>query len=348
MPTSRGSAPLLWSADSAPGGSATASDGALAEEDPRGAIGMLEPTALAATTSAALACQHWLGRDDGKAADQAATEALREALASAPGRGTIVIGEGEKDEAPMLHNGEEIGTGEGASFDVAVDPLEGTSLCAKGLSGALTTIAMAGRGALWSPGPGHYMDKLVVGPAGRDAIDIDDTPEDNLARVAEALGKPVSDLCVVVLDKPRHEDLIGRLRAAGASVFTPPEGDVAGALAALLTTGSADLLMGIGGTPEGVMTACAVASLGGGMQGKLAPQKKEEAEAVAAAGMDTDTVLELEDLVSGPSLFAATGVSGEELLRAPWRSDGEILTESIVIASGRVRRIVETSQDNGG
>lgn len=241
----------------------------------------------------------------------------------------------------MLHNGEQVGNGDGPEFDIAVDPLECTDLCASGLPGALATIAVAHRGSMWSPGAALYMDKLVVGPEARDAIDLHESPEENLRRVAQALGRPVEEITVVVLDKPRHETLIDRLRAAGAAVSTPAEGDVAGALAAVLPDGGADMLMGVGGTPEGVMTACAVAALGGGMQGRLAPQKDEEVEALETAGADTQQVLELEQLVAGPSVFVATGVSGGELLRRPWEEDNELLTESIVITPGEVRRVVE-------
>jgi len=307
-------------------------------------IGALEPAVTEATRAAALACQRQLGRGDGKAADAAATEAMRAARARAPGRGTVVIGEGEKDAAPMLHNGEELGDGVGPAFDIAVDPLECTDNCADGLPGALTTIAVAESGSLWAPGAALYMDKLVVGAAARDAIDIREDPEVNLRRVAAALGKPIERLTVVILDKSRHGDLIVRVREAGPAVSTPSAGDVAGALAALLGDGPADVLMGIGGTPEGVMTACAVRALGGGMQGRLAPQEEAEAEALAAAGIDTHRVLELDDLVAGEALFAATGVSGGALLRAPWWSGGEAFTESLVITPGHVRKIVESGK----
>jgi fructose-1,6-bisphosphatase II len=301
----------------------------------------LEHTAHAATRAAALACQPWFGRGDKNAADGAATEAMREVLKAARGCGTVVIGEGEKDEAPMLHNGERLGTGDGPDFDIAVDPLECTAFCAAGLPGALATIAFATGGSLWSPGAALYMDKLVVGPDARDAIDIRESPEDNVRLVAEALDKPVAEMRVVVLDKPRHEGLIERLRAAGASVSTPAEGDVAGALAAVLPDGPADMLVGIGGTPEGVMTACAVAALGGGMQGRLAPQGDDEAQAIADAGGDTERALGLEELAPGPSMFVATGVTGGDLLRRPWPEADTMLTESIVITSGGVRRITE-------
>ena len=241
----------------------------------------------------------------------------------------------------MLYNGEKVGEGDEVSFDIAVDPVEGTDLCAGGQSGALTTIAFAGVGGLWSPGPAHYMDKLVVGPQAREVIDIRDTPEENLERIAEALDKSVKELRVVVLDKPRHEDLIARLRKAGAAVATPSDGDVAGALDALLPQGEADVLMGVGGTPEGVMTAGVVRALGGGMQGRVAPQSDEEKEAVAAAGLEPDHVLELEELAGGECVFAATGVTGSTFLRRPWRVDDQWGTESVLIVPGAVQRIIE-------
>lgn len=303
----------------------------------------LESHALAATRAAALACRPHVGRGDPAAADAAATDAMRAELARAPGTGTVVIGEGEKDGAPMLFNGERLGTGAGPEFDIAVDPLECTKLCARGLPGALATIALAEPGALMSPGPAFYMEKLVVAPAARAAIDIAAPPEANLESVAATLGKRVSELRVVVLDKPRHADLIARIHRAGAQVTAPTDGDVGGSLAALLRDGDADLLIGIGGTPEGVMTACAAAALGGGMQGRLAPQLDDEARAVAAAGLDTERVYERDELVRGEAFFVATGVSGGQLLRAPWRERSQTLTESIVVAAGSVRRIVEGS-----
>ncbi len=194
---------------------------------------------------------------------------------------------------------------------------------------------------MWSPGPGLYMDKLVVGPEAREAIDLDDPPDRTVARVAEALGKPAEELRVVVLDKPRHEGLIEQLRGLGVAVAAPSDGDVAGALAAILADGDADLLMGVGGTPEGVMTACAVRALGGGMKGRLAPQKEEEEKALADAGMDTERVLDVDDIVGGEAIFSATGVTGGALVRGPWDSDGQTMTETIVIAPGKVQRIVE-------
>jgi fructose-1,6-bisphosphatase II len=300
-------------------------------------LAVLEAVALAATRDAAVACQPFVGRGDKHAADAAATRAMRRALAEAPGLGTVVIGEGEKDGAPMLYNGERVGAG-GSAFDIAVDPLECTTLCAKGLPGSLTTIAIAEATALLRPGPSHYMDKLVVPPAARDAIDIADSPEATLARTAAALGKEIAELRVVVLDKPRHADLIDRLRRAGASVTTPSDGDVGGALEVLLPSGEADLLMGVGGTPEGVMTACAARALGGGMQARLAPQSDAEARALASARRDVDRVYDVQDLVAGPAFFVATGVTGGSLLARPRAlGGGAVVTESLVISERSVR-----------
>jgi fructose-1,6-bisphosphatase II len=306
----------------------------------------LEPTALAATRAAALACRRWIGRGRPDDADAAATAAMRAALAQAPGRGTVVVGEGAKDDAPMLYDGERLGRG-GREFDIAVDPLECTKLCAKGLPGALATIAFAPRGAMARLGCSFYMDKLVAaGSAGR-ALDLALAPEENLQRAADALDRPAGALRVTVLDKPRHRELVERLHAAGARVISPPDGDVAGALGALLPEGDADLLMGIGGTPEGVMTACAARALGGRMQARLAPQRDDEAAALARAGLDTERIYELDELVGGDSLFVATGVTGGTLLRGPWRRDGQLWTESIVIAAGSVRRIVQAHREEG-
>jgi fructose-1,6-bisphosphatase II len=302
------------------------------------ALAVLEPLALAATQAAAVACQPFVGRGDKHAADHAATEAMRAVLADAPGQGTVVIGEGEKDGAPMLAGGERVGAG-GPPFDVAVDPLECTTFCAKGLPGSLATIAFAEGNALLRAGSSHYMDKVVAGPEARDAIDIADPPETTVARVARTLGKRVADVRVVVLDKPRHAELIERLRGVGASVATPSDGGVAGALDALLPSGAADLLMGIGGTPEGVMTACAVRALGGTMQARLAPQSEAEAAAVVRSGLDLDRAYELEELVAGAALFAATGVTGGQLLRRPRTGDGAVVTESLVISDRGVRLV---------
>jgi fructose-1,6-bisphosphatase II len=301
----------------------------------------LEPVALEATRAAALACRRWIGRGNPNAADRAATEAMRVALAGAPGIGTVVVGEGAKDRAPMLFDGEQLGSGDGPSFDIAVDPLECTKLCAKGLPGSLATIAFAAPRAMASIAASFYMEKLIGPTAARAALDLAMAPEANLRAAGAALGKDVPELRVVVLDKPRHEQLIGRLHDAGAKVISPPDGDVAGALAVLLPGGGADLLMGIGGTPEGIMTACAVRAHGGFMQGRLAPQRPDEAHAVANAGLSTERIYDVDELVAADGLFVATGVTGVALLRGPWREAGRDYTESIVIAAGSVRRVAE-------
>jgi fructose-1,6-bisphosphatase II len=303
----------------------------------------LESLALLAVRAAALAAAKHAGFGDGKAADGAATEAMRAVLGRANGLGTVIIGEGEKDDAPMLFNGEQLGDGDGPRFDIAVDPVECTDLCAAGLPGSLTTIAMAGDGCLWSPGPGHYQDKLVVGPAARDAIDLRDEPERNAERVAAALGKPVTQLRVLILDKPRHVELAARLRAMGVCVIMPSAGDVAGAMFALLPGTGVDMLMGIGGTPEGIMAACAVKVIGGGMQTRLAPQRDAEAAAIAAAGISTDEILDADDLVRGPAIFAACGITGGTMLGAPRLTAGWISTQSLIVRPGSYRRIVEST-----
>jgi fructose-1,6-bisphosphatase II len=324
----------------------------LVEEGPAGATAAalmtdlpasLESLALASVRAAALAAAKHAGLGDGKAADGAATEAMRIVLGEADGLGRVVIGEGEKDNAPMLFNGEELGNGNGPAFDIAVDPVECTDLCEAGLPGSLTTIAMAGEGCLWSPGPGHYQDKLVVGPAARGAIDLRESSEWNCEQVAKKLGKPVTELRVLLLDKPRHVELAARLRAMGVCVIMPSAGDVAGAMFALLPGTGIDMLMGIGGTPEGIMAACAVKVLGGGMQTRLAPQREKEAAAVAAAGLSTDEILEADDLVRGPAIFAACGITGGTLLGAPRYQDGWVSTQSLIVSPGSYRRIVENT-----
>jgi len=310
---------------------------------PEALTASLESLALNAVRAAALAAAVHAGFGDGKAADAAATEAMRDVLGETKGLGTVIIGEGEKDNAPMLFNGEELGDGDGPRFDIAVDPVECTDLCAQGLPGSLTTIAFAGDGCLWSPGPGHYQDKLVVGPAARDAIDLREEPEYNIERVAAALGKPVAEMRVLLLDKPRHVELAARLRAMGVCVIMPGAGDVAGAMFALLPGTGIDMLMGIGGTPEGIMAACAVKVLGGGMQTRLAPQRDDEREAIAAAGISTDEILDAEDLVRGPAIFAACGITGGTMLSAPRHTAGWVSTQSLIIRPGTYRRIVEST-----
>lgn len=303
---------------------------------------------LRATQAAALACQSWFGRGDGKAGDRAAVDALRHSMSEIPGEGLVVIGEGEKDDAPMLYNGEVVGSGGEPKFDIAVDPLEGTRYLAKGLPGSVAVMAVAERGAMWSPGPGFYMDKLVVGSDAKGAVDIRLSPEENLERVAKALGKDIGNVHVFVLDKERHEDFVARVREFGAAVVEHPDGDVAGSLEALIPGGGVDVLMGIGGTPEGVISACAANLLGGDMQGMLAPQSKEEEAALEQAGFDTGQVFTLSDLIKGESLFVATGVSGGQLLRRPWLEDGVYWTESLVLKSeARIMRVIESAGGTG-
>jgi fructose-1,6-bisphosphatase II len=262
---------------------------------------------------------------------------MRTALLAA-GTGVVVTGEGAKDKAPMLADGELTGEGATPAFDIAVDPLECTDLCACGLPGALSTIAVAPPGALWSPGPAFYMEKLVLPPGAVGAAVIADRPEAIVRGVAAALDKGIPQLRVVVLDKPRHRDLIAQLRSLGAAVISPSAGDVAGALSVLLPEGGADLLLGIGGTPEGVLAACAVRALGGGMQGRIAPQSDDERERARAAGFDTSAVLELDELIRADGAFVATGVTGG-MLDPPRRHDGWLTTDSIVISGGNVQRI---------
>ncbi len=305
--------------------------------------GPLVSQALEATRAAAIAAARWAGRGNAKAADGAATNAMRLVLGSARAVGTIVTGEGAKDEAPMLADGEHYGSSTGPQYDIAVDPLECTDLCAQRLAGALSTIAIAAPGALWSPGPAFYMEKLVLPPAARGVAHLTDPPELIVERVAEALDRRVDELRAVVLDKPRHTALVARLRECGVSVTTPTAGDVAGSLAVLMPDRQADLLLGVGGTPEGVMTACAARALGGWMEGRPAPQREDERERVEAAGLSTDTVLELDDLVAGEAAFVATGVTGGELLAAPSTEGAFVTTESLVIAAGVIRRIRQTT-----
>jgi len=271
-------------------------------------------------------------------------EALRRVLNEAPGEGVVVIGEGEKDEAPMLYNGETLGSGGEPSYDIAVDHLEGTTFMSKGLPGAVSVLAVAERDALWSPGPGFYIDKLVVGADAREAeVDIRLGPEENLERLANALDKKVEDVRVFVLDKERHEDFVDRLQEFGAAVVAQPDGDIEGSLQALIPEGGVDVLMGIGGTPEGVISASAAQVLGGDMQVRLAPQREGEQEKLEEAGFEVGQVFGLDELVRGETLFVATGVSGQ-LLRRPWQEGGASWTESLMLKpGGRIMRVVESA-----
>jgi fructose-1,6-bisphosphatase II len=294
------------------------------------------------TESAATFASRWIGRGDKIAADQAAVDAMRLMINTVSMRGVVVIGEGEKDEAPMLYNGEEVGDGTGPEVDVAVDPLEGTRLTALGMPNAIAVIAVAERGTMFFPGAALYMDKIAVGADAADAIDIEVSPTENLERIAEAKRVDVKDLTVVVLERERHEDLIAELREAGARVNLIRDGDVAPAIAAAQAGTGVDLLMGIGGTPEGVISAAAIKCLGGAMQGKLWPRNEDEERKLVEAGYDLEAVLTADDLVQGEDVFvAATGVTSGALLRGVRVVANRVETDSIVMRSrsGTFRRI---------
>lgn len=294
------------------------------------------------TEAAALASARWMGRGDKKGADGAATEAMRVILATVQMDGIIVIGEGEKDEAPMLYNGEHVGDGSQPETDIAVDPLEGTTLTALGRGNALCVIAVSPRGTMFNPGPAFYMDKLAVGAEAAGSIDITQSPTDNLKAAASALKKSVRDMTAVVLDRPRHDDLIAEIRAAGARIRLIQDGDVAGAISTGWPESGADILFGVGGTPEGVISAAALKCMGGEIQARLAPRSDEERENVLAAGYDLDKVIHTDDLVSGDNcFFAATGVTDGELLRGVHYDSRGATTQSLVMRSksGTVRSI---------
>jgi fructose-1,6-bisphosphatase II len=297
------------------------------------------------TEAAALAAGRWMGRGNKEAGDNAAVEAMRLILGTVDMDGVVVIGEGEKDDAPMLYNGEKIGNGLPPAVDIAVDPLEGTRLLAMGRPNAIAVVALAERGALWSPGPGFYMDKIVVGPAARGAIDVTASPAANLKSVAKALGKEVKDLTLVSLDRPRNAHIIDAARELGVRIRLITDGDVSGALMAAMPDTPVDILMGIGGTPEGVITACALKCTGGEIQGKLAPQSDEERQQILATGLEIDRVVTTEDLAGGENIFfSATGVTDGELLHGVNYLPYGATTSSLVMRarSGTIRRIEAT------
>jgi fructose-1,6-bisphosphatase II len=294
------------------------------------------------TEAAAMAAARWVGRGDKISADQAAVDAMRLMLDTVTMSGVVVIGEGEKDEAPMLYNGEEIGNGQPPEVDVAVDPLEGTRLTALGQPNAIAVIAVAERGTMFFPGAAVYMEKIACGADAVDAIDITATPTENVRRVAQAKQCKPSDVSVVVLERDRHEALIAELREAGAKVNLIRDGDVAPAIAAARPGTGVDLLYGVGGTPEGVISAAALKCVGGGMQGRLWPRDDEERQRLVDAGLDPERVLKTNDLVAGEDVFvAATGVTNGALLRGVAYSREGAVTDSIVMRSrsGTVRRI---------
>ena len=292
------------------------------------------------TEAAALAAARWVGRGDKNAADGAAVDAMRHMLSTVPMDGLVVIGEGEKDHAPMLFNGERIGDGTPPEVDIAVDPLEGTSLVARGQPNALAVVALAERGTMFDPGPTFYMEKMAGSDDIADLLSLTDPVEDVLARVADRRGIDVGDLMVVLLDRPRHADLVARIRAVGARIRFIPDGDVAGALMAVRPGTGIDLLVGIGGTPEGVIAAAAIKATGGAILGRLWPSDDAERADVVAAGLDPARVLTTDDLVrSDNCFFAATGVTDGDILRGVRFERGTAVTQSMVMRSrsGTVR-----------
>jgi fructose-1,6-bisphosphatase II len=294
------------------------------------------------TEAAALAASRWVGRGDKIGADAAAVAAMRSVLSTVGMSGIVVIGEGEKDEAPMLYNGETVGDGSGPQVDVAVDPIDGTSLTANGGANALSVIAVAERGALYDPGPSFYMEKIAVGPDGVGSIDITASPTQNLRWLAKATRKSVRDLTVVILDRPRHAELIEEVRASGARITLIADGDVYGAIAAASPDSGIDVLMGIGGTPEGVIAAAALRCMGGEIQARLWPQNDEERTAIEASGREIETVLTTDDLAAGDNcFFAATGITDGPLLDGVRFDARGVVSESLVMRSrsGTVRRI---------
>ena len=297
------------------------------------------------TEAAAVAAASWMGRGDKIGADQAAVDAMRSVLSGVEMDGIVVIGEGEKDEAPMLFNGEQIGNGEPPHTDIAVDPIDGTTLTALGRGGAIAVIAVADRGAMFNPGSAVYMEKLAVGPAGAGVVDIRLPVDRNLQALAKATDRAVSDLTAVVLDRPRHEKLIGEIRDCGARIRSIPDGDVAGAIATAWPESGVDILFGIGGTPEGVITAAALKAMGGDLQGRLWPRTEDERALLVEEGFDLDHILTLEDLISGDDcFFAATGITTGDLLRGVRVRSTGVTTQSLVMRgrSGTVRLIEAT------
>lgn len=294
------------------------------------------------TESGAMSAGRWMGRGEKKAGDKAAVDAMRLMLNTIDIDGVVVIGEGEKDEAPMLFNGEVLGTGKGPKVDIAVDPIDGTRLLALGRSNSIATVAISERGSMFDPGPIVYMYKIAVGPSAKGKIDINAPVADNLNAVAQAKGADVDDLTVVILDRPRHEEIISEVREAGARIRLITDGDVAGAMMAARRESGIDMLIGIGGTPEGVLAACALTCLGGEMQGKLWPRNEKEARAAREAGYELDKVLTMKDLVDSEDVFfAVTGITDGELVDGVKYFGGGARTHSLVMRakSGTVREI---------
>jgi len=296
------------------------------------------------TEAAALSCARLMGRGDEKAADQAAVDAMRQAFNGLAIDGTVVIGEGERDEAPMLYIGEKVGTGHGPQVDIALDPLEGTTICANGGANALAVIAIAERGNFLHC-PDTYMEKIAVGPAGKGVVDLDKSPTENLKALAEAKGQRVEDLTVIILYRPRHEALIQEVRRAGARIRLISDGDVSAAIATTKPETGIDLLIGIGGAPEGVLAAAALRCVGGDMQGRLKPRNQEEIDRAQAMGIkDIAKKYSLEELAGGEVMFAATGVTDGDYLKGVHFFSGGATTQSVVMRSKtRTIRVVDTT-----
>ncbi|MCX4770121.1 class II fructose-bisphosphatase [Streptomyces sp. NBC_01260] len=297
------------------------------------------------TEAAAMAAGRWVGRGDKIGADGAAVKAMRTLVSTVSMNGIVVIGEGEKDEAPMLFNGERVGDGTGPEVDIAVDPIDGTTLNAKGMPNAIAVLAAADRGAMFDPSAVFYMDKLVTGPEAADFVDINAPVSVNIRRVAKAKNSTPEDVTVVILDRPRHEGIVKEIRETGARIKFISDGDVAGSIMAARDDTGVDLLMGIGGTPEGIISACAIKCLGGVIQGKLWPKDAAERQRALDAGHDLDRVLSTDDLVSGDNVFfVATGITDGELMRGVRYRAETATTESIVMRSksGTIRKIDST------
>ena len=295
-----------------------------------------------ATEAAAMAAARFLGRGDEDEVDGAAVDAIRPVLGTIRMRGVIVIGEGEKDDAPMLYAGEHVGSGKGPLVDIAIDPVDGAGLTAKSLPNAMSVIAMSDRGAMFDPGPCVYMDKLVVGPDLVDAVDFEAPIESTLETIARARGVGTGDVTVALLDRPRHQDLVARIRSVGSRIKFLIDGDVAGALMAVQPESEVDLMVGIGGTPEGVIAACAVRCLGGAIYGRLTPRSDTEARQARSLGHNLQKVLTTTDLVRGNNAyFVATGVTDGEVLRGVRYSADLAVTQSLSMrsSSGAVRTI---------
>jgi fructose-1,6-bisphosphatase II len=290
-----------------------------------------------------MAAARWVGRGDKNGADAAAVNAMRRFIGSVSMNGVVVIGEGEKDDAPMLFNGERVGDGSGPEADVAVDPIDGTTLTAKGMGNAISVIAVAERGAMFDPSAVFYMEKLVVGPDCSSAIDITAPIGWNLEQIAKCKGEAVADLTVCILDRPRHAELVDQVQRAGARIKFISDGDVAGAIMAARAGTGVDLLAGVGGTPEGIIAACALACMGGEIQGRLWPRDDAERRRAMDAGLDLEQVLTTRDLVTGENIFfCATGITDGELLRGiRYRPQGSI-SHSIVMRakSGTIREMI--------